>query len=126
MYSLHVLSYYIVWHYTKAWLDFLNIARNFLWFFYNFFSIPLLLKTLFSPWKRLSQDDSHKSSFGERLIVDFLMRIAGFFIRFFTVFLGVLSLVGVFIFTLLAALFWLLAPFIVAILLITGIGILFQ
>ena len=43
---------YFFWHYTKGIKDFLKIWRNFLEFFWHYFSIGLLSRTLFYPWRR--------------------------------------------------------------------------
>lgn len=43
---------FLVWHYTKGLRSLFLIARNFLWFFFEFFSIGELSKTLFFPWHR--------------------------------------------------------------------------
>lgn len=43
---------FIRWHYTKGLTALLGIARNFLWFVFEFFSIGELVRTLFSPWHR--------------------------------------------------------------------------
>src|SRR3989344_4322818 len=42
-----VIPAYIVWHYTTALRDIWGILTNFLWFFWHFFSMPVLLKTMF-------------------------------------------------------------------------------
>jgi hypothetical protein len=105
--------YYIRWHYSYALSDIIGIIRNFLWFFYEFFSIPLLLKTLFVPFHRLSET-AHKgfdpSAWAEAFMVTTMMRVVGAFLRILLIGMGVLFLV----LTLLGGMFilavWVFAP----------------
>lgn len=53
-----------------------------LWFFGQFFSLGLLLRTLFQPFKRLRD---------ESFIVNVIMRLVGFFLRSFVIILGVIT-----------------------------------
>lgn len=119
--------YYLSWHYTRALSDMAGIWGNFFWFFYTFFSIPLLLGTLFQPFHRL--DSGYKKGFYpgawfEQFGVNMLMRLVGACLRLFLVFIGMVSL-GV---TLVAgSLFycvWLLAPLFIAVLVLSGVALL--
>lgn len=47
-----VIPSYIIWHYTNALKDIWGVSSNFIWFFYNFFSVPIFLNTLFVPWNK--------------------------------------------------------------------------
>lgn len=84
---------YLLWHYVYAWADLVRLYRNFSWFLWNFFSIPLLSKTLFSPWKRL-QEAAQKDTAGVlgSFILNTLLRFVGFFARILTLCLGFVSL----------------------------------
>jgi hypothetical protein len=96
MWFLALFPIYFVWHYTQAIKDYWFVSRNLIWFVYNFFSIDILLKTLFSPWRRLGKDDtSEKPSFLTNLIINVLMRISGFIIRVFSLILGMASFVSI-------------------------------
>lgn len=87
---------------------------NLLWFISNFFSIELLVGTLFSPWKRLAKDEygGGDSNFFTNFIVNVLMRISGFLIRSVTIVIGSIALLLTAIFLALGFIFWLLLPFI--------------
>jgi len=90
----YVISYYFVWHYSRALLDVKNIIYNFLFFLYHFFSISLILSTFFQPWRRV-EDGYGKpgEGFFETFIFNTMMRIVGMVMRTFIIATGVLSLV---------------------------------
>lgn len=110
---LSFLPYYLAWHYSRALHEMYGVFGNFIWFFYNFFSIPTLLATLFAPFKRM--DEGYKKglnleAFFETLIVNTLMRLVGMFLRLVLILMGIISLALVcvgYVFVLVA---WLFAP----------------
>ncbi len=106
--------YYVRWHYTYALTDLVNIVRNFVWFFYEFFSIPLLAKTLFVPFHRLSEQSHgfNLEAWGEALLVNTLMRFVGALLRITLIVLGTVCIVLTFVAGIVFFVAWLLVPFI--------------
>lgn len=109
---------YLAWHYSLALADFLAIWENFFWFFYHFFSLPVLFRTLFAPWKRLGE--SYKQGFDpgaiiSTLIVNGLMRLVGLGARLFVIIAGLLAQVIVFLIGVAGLILWLASPFLVPI-----------
>jgi len=125
---VQVLYYYIVWHYTKAWSDMFRVIGNYLWFVSNFFSLELLARTLFSPWRRLaiSGGKGKEDSFFGALAVNTLMRLVGFGIRAVTIIAGALTLLLVVVVGCFAALAWLVFPAVVFFLFFAGLGYVIQ
>ena len=73
-----------------------TIWKNMLWFVQSFFSIKLLLKTFFSPWKRLQERHYRSegiSEFFANIIVNTLMRIVGIVIRTVVIIIGLICLI---------------------------------
>ncbi len=114
---------YIVWHYTTAIKDMKRVTDNLLWFIFNFFSMDILLKTLFSPWRKLDKDETvKKPSFFSNLLVNILMRISGFVIRVSTLLFGLATFVLACIVFIFGFLIWVSLPFLSVILLLYGIS----
>lgn len=122
---LMLFPYYFRWHYTQAYKDLTRIWKNYMWFFWNLFSIPLLLKTLFTPWKRLIEEKGEYfsfESFFSRIILNSLMRAIGALIRLIFI-LSAISILCIVFFAGLSAYFlWTLLPFVVFGLVVFGIG----
>lgn len=115
---------YFSWHYTSAFREAFVIWKNFLVFFYDFFSISLLFKTFFSPWRRLDEDKPgilNIQDFISVLIINTLMRLVGAIARFFVITIGLCTLALTLILEALFFMVWLLLPLLVPALLITGI-----
>ncbi len=114
MIALRVFGRYLVWHYTRALADIFRLGRDFLWFFYHFFSIPIIARTLFAPWRRLGESYGHKLDPGAFLgtfIVNTLMRLVGFVIRIVFLVFGFGVLVLIFGLWILSLILWLVLPF---------------
>ncbi|MBI2476032.1 MAG: hypothetical protein HYV67_02210 [Candidatus Taylorbacteria bacterium] len=121
---IQVLWFYILWHYTKAWQDIFRIIGNYLWFIGNFFSINLLLKTLLSPWRRLSIKGGKgaEDSFFGALLINTLMRVVGFLIRSITIIFGAAALFATIALSGAFLVAWPLLPIIVFFLFFGGLG----
>ncbi len=119
---VQIFWYYIVWHYTKAFRDIFRITLNYLWFIENFFSINLLMRTLISPWRRLSISGGKgkEDSFFGAFLINTLMRLVGFLIRSVTIIFGALSLLATFALGFIFIILWLFLPFIIFILFLAG------
>ncbi len=88
---------YLRWHYGAALGDLFVNYRNIAVFLVNFFSLTFLLRTLFSPWKRLGEGYPSIFKFGEFLTVatvNGVMRILGFFLRLIILVIGVIVLLA--------------------------------
>ncbi len=126
---LLIFPHYISWHYTKAISDLVNLFKDFSMFIWNMFSINLLLKTLFSPFQRLSVKPEKKfdiEAFFSALVTNFLMRIVGFLVRTFFIILGIFSFVIFTIFYFVFFLAWLVAPVVLVGMFILGVVALFK
>ncbi len=116
MFVISLLKSYIFWHYSFALAAWWKIYVNILLFLFNFFSVSPLIRTLFSPWRRLAE--SYPAGFApgaaaETLVINVLMRSVGLVIRTVFILLAGLVIVIAFFLGWLALAFWLLAPLIV-------------
>lgn len=104
---------YLQWHYTRALADLAVISSNFFWFVYEFFSIPLLLRTLVVPFRRITETPQRTFDIGAWLAaktVNTLMRLVGVVVRLWVIVLGFLSLCCVTLLSGVAFCLWLAAP----------------
>ncbi|MEK7634971.1 MAG: hypothetical protein AAB446_00890 [Patescibacteria group bacterium] len=104
---------YVKWHYSQGLRELFGVAHNFLWFVGHFFSFRLLFKTWFAPWKRLGENYSGgfdlKTIFSS-LVVNSLMRIAGFISKTVILIVGFIAYILVSIFTLFIFIIWIFLP----------------
>ncbi|MEK7621656.1 MAG: hypothetical protein AAB415_00590 [Patescibacteria group bacterium] len=119
---------YFAWHYTTGLADCLRLVANFLWFGYHFFSVPVITRTLFSPWRRLGE--SYRKGFDperilETLIVNILMRLFGFLIRIIWLMLAFSVIILIFSLGICVAVFFFLAPVVILGSFIVGFYLLF-
>ena len=114
---------YFVWHYTVALMDFARAVSNFFWFLWNFFSVELLARSFFVPWKRLGEA---QGSLIGRAIVGTAMRAIGIIARLALFALAALSFAVALAAAFFAFVLWLTLPFIIIFLLFIGIRSLFS
>ncbi len=122
---LAILPSYIFWHYTAAFGDIVRVWTNFLWFFYNFFSIPLLLKTFFAPWKRIQEgkgEGFNLENIAEAVVTNTIMRVVGAVVRFVMLLFGSFSVLIVFWLGATFFLVWALWPLLIVASLFNGIA----
>lgn len=111
-----LIGTYTLWHYSHAVKALIAIWRNFIFFFYHLFSLPLLVRTLFAPWRRLAQPYPDVFDAGEifgTFITNTLMRIVGAVLRLVFIIIGTTALVVTGIVGIAACVLWLAAPFLV-------------
>ena len=119
--------YYIVWHYSRGLRDSVRFSLTFLWFVYNFFSIPILLGSLFAPWRRMGEPYRKgflAAEFFSTLIVNLLMRLVGFCFRTVVIIVGLLALIATALLGFFGLLVWLALPLILVLLFLWGIALL--
>lgn len=118
-----LIPVYLLWHYGVAWVDLARLYSNFAWFLFHFFSIPLLLRTLLAPWKRLHESRAAHGGAGflGAFLINSITRIVGAVIRLATIAVGISAqalLVALFIAVLLL---WLVMPFFLLWLAVNGL-----
>lgn len=118
---------FTVWYYSKALIDVLSVWFNFMWFITHFFSIPLLGKTLFSPWKRMTDDSKAKTieNFFEALVMNIMSRIFGAIARLALITIGLCALCLGVIVLCVVLVSWVFFPFLIVFSLFYGISLFF-
>ncbi len=123
---IFILLGYIKWHYSRALYSLTKIWGTFLSFILSYFSIRLLFKNFFAPWKRMTE--SYPKHFNLKkyffaFLVNSIVRIVGMIMR------GALIIIGLFVFILLLILYpvaliiWLVLPFVALALIGCGISL---
>lgn len=123
-----LLLRYIFWHYSNALVNFVRIWENFLWFFYHFFSIPTLTKTLFSPFRRLGEEYSggfHLQELATVVVVNTMMRLIGAVARTIVIAIGIGFLFLTAVGGVIVGIAWIVMPIVLGGLFLIGTGILF-
>lgn len=95
MLFLSIVHHYLLWHYTRAFLEIFNVWLNLMWFVVNFFSIPQLLRSLFSPWKRIQEGRGEKWNLEDLagfIIIGLISRLIGFILRLTIITIGLVCL----------------------------------
>ena len=116
MFLASIIHNYFVWHYTRAWWELWGVWRNYIWFVTHFFSIPQLMRSWLSPFKRITEGRGDKWStedFAAYIIVNILSRVVGAIVRTVVIAIGLIALlvtiaVGFFIYTV-----WMILPLII-------------
>lgn len=82
---------YIAWHYTEAPRLLLGVWSNFLWYVGHVFSVDSLLKSLFTPWRRIVAEHTKRWDFEDyasAVLANFMSRVIGAVMRVALVLMG--------------------------------------
>jgi len=120
----NIVSLWISWYLYEMPQNILNIWKNFLLFNLNFFSIPLLLKTLFSHWKRYSWPYGRGFDLGRYMNVFFsnlISRFLGAIVRLILIIIGLIFEIFIALAGLVLFICWFILPLLLAAGFIIGI-----
>ena len=123
---LSLVGHYALWHYGRAYSDMYNIWMNFLWFVFYFFSIGVLLNSLFDPWKRMGEEypsGFHPELVAQAFIINTLMRLVGFITRLIVISIGLIFASVVFLLGILIFIIWTVMPVFFVALAVMGISL---
>ena len=115
----NIVSSWLAWHFYEMPRLIVFIWKDYLWFGSYFFSVPLLLATLFSPWRRYQWRYPKGFDIGEffsSLVSNLFSRLIGACMRIVLVVFGIISQGIIFLIGLSIIIFWILLPFIVILL----------
>ena len=105
---------FLKWHYTTSFRYFLYVLNNYFSFVLHYFSIPILVKTLFWRFRRLDLTEKkpglHIEIWFSNLVENFISRLIGFIARSFIILLGIFSLCAFLIAVFVLLIFYLLFP----------------
>lgn len=118
---------YVTWLYSAGIKEYLIAWANFHWFLFHFFSIGILLRTLFVPWHRMREKGGRGLDIEgmlSRLAVNTILRVVGFVVRAALLAVGLIS--EIFLFAVAAPIFFvfILSPAAVPFLIISGLMLL--
>lgn len=114
------------WYFTEIPKKIYKIWLNYLWFVQRLFSLSLLLRTFFAPWKRSYFISGKGLSFQERLgnfIFNIFSRLIGMILRFIMIVIGIFIEIVVAIGGIAGFALWLAFPFLLIFCLIKGIQV---
>jgi len=123
----NIILQHFTWYFFDQSLSILKGWKNFLLFNLNFFSIPILLKSLFSPWRK------YQVSYGrgfdalhylEALFSNLIFRVLGMILRIILIVSGLFFEVLIFFLGAIVFLFWLTLPFLLIFGLVLGFNFL--
>ena len=121
-----LVAAFFSWWYGRGWRDQVGRVKTSLARINDTFSIPLLLKTFFAPFRQISAGETGRSLDEKfRAALDKLFsRLIGAFMRFFVIIAGVVIMFLMLVLSLIRLLLWPLLPLlpIAGVVLITTVG----
>jgi len=115
------------WHFIVKPKEIIRVWKNFINFGLYFFSVPFLIKNIFSPWRKYLwqyPQGFDPFQFFEVLISNLSSRVIGFIMRLVLIILGIICEIIILAIGLLILLVWIFLPLIIAYIFYLGIKIL--
>ena len=123
-----IVGEYIKWQFYEMPKEIKKGWFNYLKFYLNFFSIPILLKTFFSPWKRYRWSYGRgfsPSRYFEVFMSNTTTRVLGMIMRTFLIIAGLIVDIFILVGGFMVYLLWMLFPILIPGLFFVGIKYLF-
>lgn len=112
----------LIWWYGPGWLQMFRRINERTQRVASAFSIPTLLKTLFSPWRRIMTSGAKGLDAQMRALLDNIVsRTVGFVVRMMVLTAAAFGTVGSFIYGVAVALVWPLVPILIVYCLLRGL-----
>jgi len=124
----NIVFQYLIWHFFDMPKNILRAWRDYLRFNLNYFSVPLLLRTFFSPWRKYQVSYGKGFDIGryaEAFFSNLIFRIFGAIIRAFLIVIGVIAEIVIILGGAVAFFAWLVFPALMALGLFWGFKIIF-
>ncbi|MCX6718596.1 MAG: hypothetical protein NTY81_03305 [Candidatus Staskawiczbacteria bacterium] len=112
----NIISLWFFWHFYEMPKFLLAVWKNYIMFALDYFSLPLLLKSFFAPWRKYRWNYPKGFDVGEffsTLISNIFSRIIGAIMRIVLIIAGILFQIFVVLAGLIIFLLWILIPFII-------------
>lgn len=110
---LNIFIKYVEWYYIDKSLEILKKWKNRIVLYFDYFSISVLIKTFFSPWKRVTEDYGRGfdiKKIVETLLFNIMSRIIGAIIRLFFLIIGLIFEIIIIISGFLFFILWIIFP----------------
>ncbi|MBZ9572150.1 hypothetical protein KJA15_02375 [Patescibacteria group bacterium] len=110
----NILVQYLTWHFFNQSKVILKVWKNLLLFNSNYFSIPLLIKTFFSHWRKYTWQYPRGldiPKYLETFFSNLISRILGAIMRSALIFIGIFIEIFLIFFGAILFLLWLISPF---------------
>jgi len=114
---------FFTWWYSRGFVELLNKLARLISGIWQKFSVPILLKTLFEPWRRIIEDAGGSIQDKSRAFVDNLVsRFVGFSIRVIAIITALVLIIISSIFAFILVVAWPLAPLLIPLSVIVGLA----
>ena len=120
---------YFVWHFYDVPKEIIRGWKNFLYFSINYFSLPLLLRTFFCHWRKYYYSYGKSLDFS-RYLEAFLFNVilsrgVGILLRTIFIITALIIIILILLLGFLILITWILLPFVLVFLLISGFKIIY-
>ena len=112
----NILTMWISWHFVEVPKFLLVVWNNYILFALNYFSLPILLKSLFAPWRKYRWNYPKGFNIGEVLSTfasNVFSRFMGALVRIVLIIIGIIFQILVVLAGLLIFLLWIFIPLII-------------
>lgn len=125
--AIAVFFNYVSWLYSAGIKEYLRAWANLHWFLLHFFSIGILLRTLFVPWHRMRERGSRALDIEgalTRTAVNLILRVVGLVVRTVLLAAGLVSEIFLFISAFAAFIIFILSPILIPLMIMSGLTLL--